>query len=88
MTTRMGVDPNPDSDGPVLTAMPVLEALEARLSAVMQTVAEEALAELGPMLDRCSANVMAARGPSVVGSRTSVETEEEKQQLNKVFTVI
>ncbi|XP_030004499.1 oocyte zinc finger protein XlCOF6-like isoform X4 [Sphaeramia orbicularis] len=62
------------------------EAVEARLSAVLRTVAEAAVAELGSLLDRCSVNIMAALGPSAAGSRTSVETEKEKRQFNKVLT--
>ncbi|XP_030292122.1 zinc finger protein 235-like isoform X2 [Sparus aurata] len=56
-----------------------LETFENQVSAVMDTLVKAAVTELGTLLDKCSANAMAARQRSAPAPVTPLETEKEEE---------
>ncbi|XP_073334116.1 uncharacterized protein [Pagrus major] len=72
-----------------------LETFETRISAVMDTLVTAAVTELSTLLDKCSANAMAAQHRSAPAPVTPVKTEEEesdatppegRRQFNEAIT--
>ena len=67
----------------LLTSMLSLETFETQVSAVMDTVVKAAVTELGTLLDKCSANAMAARQRSA----PAPVTPEGRLQFHEAITV-
>ncbi|XP_070707259.1 zinc finger protein 354A-like [Pempheris klunzingeri] len=69
-----------------------LETFESQISAVMETLVEAAVTELSRLLEKCSADAMAAEQRSAPGLKdeeeeSEVTPPEERQQFNKAVTI-
>lgn len=58
-----------------------LETFESQLSSVMETLVEAAVTELGRLLERSSAPVVAAQQRSAAASVVAVKREDEEREV-------
>lgn len=75
-----------------LPSMFSLKTFEKQICAVMETLVKAALTELSALVDKCSANAMAAHHRSSPSSVMPVKSEEEESKVtplefNKAMTV-